>query len=138
MNPPVLTYPDFSKHFILHVDAPKDRLRCALWPAERVGYSSRTLAGSEKCYHSSKLEYLALKWVASDHFKTYLYHSKRCNVLTNDNSLLHAISTAKLNKIVNIRQMSYEITPSHIIKQGMQNKVADCLSRSPIEVKVET
>ena len=77
-NSLVLTYPDFSKDFILHVDASKDGLGCALYQQQHdqlrvIGYGSRTLVDEGKSYHSSRLEYLALKWAVHDHFKPYLY-----------------------------------------------------------------
>ena len=73
---PVLTYPDFGKDFILHVDASKYALGCSLYQQQQdqlgvVGYGSRTRVGVEKCNDSSKLEYPVLKWAACDHFKPY-------------------------------------------------------------------
>ena len=34
--------------------------------------ATHSLTPSEKNYHTSKLEYLALKWSVTDHFKEYL------------------------------------------------------------------
>ena len=66
LKPTALIYPDFSRDFILLVDTYKHGLGCALYEPQQdqlrvIGYGSRTLACTEKRYHSSKLEYLALK-----------------------------------------------------------------------------
>ena len=103
-KPPVLTYPDFSKDFTLHVDASKGGLGYALNQQKQdqlrvIGYGSRTLASTEKRYHLSKLEHLALKWVVCDHFKPYVYYAKDCDVSSDNNPLLYSVSAAKLNTI---------------------------------------
>ena len=72
-NPPLLAYPDFSKPFILHTDAPGRGLGCALYQYQNdefrvLGYGSRTLVGAESKYHSSKLEFLSHKWIICEHF----------------------------------------------------------------------
>jgi len=65
-SPPLLSYPDYDKPFLLHVDASGKGLECALYQQHEdglkvLGYGSRTLIGAETKYHSSKLEFLALK-----------------------------------------------------------------------------
>ena len=40
-----------------------------------VAFGSRTLTPSEQNYHSSKLEFLALKWSITEHFKEYLAYA---------------------------------------------------------------
>ena len=37
-----------------------------------ITYGSRALIPHEKNYHSTKLEFLVLKWVVTEHFKEYL------------------------------------------------------------------
>ena len=39
-----------------------------------VAYASRGLKRGESRYHSSKLEFLALKWAVTDQFKEYLQY----------------------------------------------------------------
>ena len=60
----MFAYPDFELPFILHKDASGAGLGCGLFQIHDgsirvIGYSSRTLTGSEEKYHSSKLEFLA-------------------------------------------------------------------------------
>ena len=66
-EPPILAYPDYSVPLILHTDASRAVLGCGLFQDQDgtlrvIGYGSRTLMGSEEKYHSSQIEFLALKW----------------------------------------------------------------------------
>ena len=72
-----MAFPDFNIPYILHVDASHKGLGCVLYQRQGdklrvIGYGSRTLVGAEKKYHSSKLEFLALKWAITQQFKPYL------------------------------------------------------------------
>ena len=40
-----------------------------------IAFGSRSLTPLEKNYHSSKLEFLALKWRVTEHFKEYLAYT---------------------------------------------------------------
>ena len=91
-EPPVLAYPEYNMPFILHTDASSAGLGCDLFQEQdgtiRVtGYGSRTLAGSEGKYHSSKLVFLALKWAICDHFRDYLFYFPEFHVYTDYNPL---------------------------------------------------
>ena len=65
---PVLVFPDFDKPFLLEMDASKEGLRVVLSQKQSdrryhpIAFGSHSLTPSEKNYHSSKLEFLALKW----------------------------------------------------------------------------
>ena len=65
---PVLVFPDFDKPFLLEMDASKEGLGAVLSQKQSDGqyhpitFGSHSLTPSEKNYHSSKLEFLALKW----------------------------------------------------------------------------
>ena len=91
-EPPILAYPDFDLPFILHTDASGAGLECGLNHIQDgsirvVRYGSRTLTGSEEKYHSSKLEFLVLKWTICDQFKDYLFYSPHFEVYTDFNPL---------------------------------------------------
>ena len=64
---PVLAFADLKKPFLLETDASKYGLGAILQQVQEdgryhlVAYTSRALRGSETNYHSSKLEFLALK-----------------------------------------------------------------------------
>ena len=75
---PILVFPDFDKPFLLKTDASKEGLGAVLSQKQGDGcyhpvtFGSRSLTPLEKNYHSSKLEFLALKWSITEHFKEYL------------------------------------------------------------------
>ena len=78
---PILVFPNFDKPFLLEMDASKEGLGMVLSQKQSdghyhpVAFESRSLTPSEKNYHSSKLEFLALKWSITEHFKEYLAYS---------------------------------------------------------------
>ena len=74
----VLVFADYTKPFLLETDASKDGLGVALSQKQAEGqyhaiaYGRRALTPHKKNYHSTKLEFLALKWEVTEHFKEYL------------------------------------------------------------------
>ena len=78
---PILVFPDFDKPFLLEIDASKEGLGVVLSQKQSdghyhpVAFRSHSLAPLEKNYHSSKVEFLALKWSVMEHFKEYLAYS---------------------------------------------------------------
>ena len=71
---PILGYPDFSKEFILEIDASFEGLGAVLSQERPTGnvviaYASRSLRPTEKNmnnYSSMKLEFLGLKWAITE------------------------------------------------------------------------
>ena len=78
---PVLVFPDFDKPFLLEMDASKEGLGVVLSQKQSDGryhpiaFGSHSLTSVEKNYHSSKLEFLTLKWSVTEHFKEYLAYA---------------------------------------------------------------
>ena len=78
MTAPILVFTDYTKPFLLETDASKDGLGAVLSQKQADGwyhtatYSSRALMPHQKNYHSTKFEFLAMKWVVKGHFKEYL------------------------------------------------------------------
>ena len=90
--------------------------------------------GSEEKYHSSKFEFLALKWAICDHFRDYLLYAPESHVYTDYNPLTYIETSSKvnatgqrwINELANFKFSIY-------YKPRLQNVVADVLSRFPIE-----
>ena len=61
-----------------------------------VAYGSWALTAHEKNYHSTKLEFLALKWAVMEHFKEYLLYQPFL-VKTDNNPLTYIITTPNLD-----------------------------------------
>ena len=73
MSAPVLAYPDPNKEYLLKMDASKLGLGAVLSQKQSdgryhpVAFRSRVLHGVEVNYHSTELEFLAMKW-SIEHF----------------------------------------------------------------------
>ena len=99
---PVLVFPDFDKPFLLETDASKEGLGAVLSQKQSDGryhpvtFGSRSLTPSEKNYHSSKLEFLALKWSITEHFKEYLAYSPFV-VQTDNNPFTYMLTMPNLD-----------------------------------------
>ena len=93
MQSPVLAFADYTKDFLLETDASREGLGAVLSQKQEVGqfhlvaYGSRVPTTHEKNYHSMKLEFLALKWAVTEHFKEYLLYQPF--LLRTDNNPLH-------------------------------------------------
>ena len=132
---PILAYADYSKCFKVYTDASEQGLGAVLYQDQDdsttrvIAYASRNLSKSEKRYHSSKLEFLALKWSVCERFHEYLYGGK-FQVYTDNNPLTYILTTAKLDAT---RQWwvaslaNYDFTIHY--RSGKQNTEADALSR---------
>ena len=99
---PVLVFPDFDKPFLLETDASKEGLEVVLSQKQSDGcyhpvtFGSHSLTPSEKNYHSSKLEFLMLKWSITEHFKEYLAYLPFM-VQTDNNPLTYVLMMPNLD-----------------------------------------
>ena len=102
MNSLVLAFTDYTKDFLLEIDASKEGLGAVLSQKQEdgwfhlVAYNSQALTMHEKNYHSTKLEFLALKWAVTEHFKEYLLYQPFL-VKTDNNPLTYIMSTPNLD-----------------------------------------
>ena len=78
MSVSILAFTDYTKEFLLETDASKEGLGAVLSQKQEDGqyhpvtYGSQALTVHEKNYNSTKLEFLALKWAITEHFKGVL------------------------------------------------------------------
>ena len=103
---PVLGYPDFSREFILEIDASLKGLGTVLSQQQKDGsihviaYASRSLCPSERSmcnYSSAKLELLALIWAVTEKFQDYLLGSWYQVYM--DNNLVAYVQESKLGAL---------------------------------------
>ena len=102
MNSPVLAFANYTKDFLLKTDTSKEGLGAVFFQKQvdgwfhLVAYGSQALAAHKKNYHSTKLEFLALKWAVMEHFKEYLFYQPFL-VKTDNNPLTYIMTTANLD-----------------------------------------
>ena len=102
INSPVLAFTDYMKDFPLKMDASKEGLGAVLSQKQAdgwfhlVAYGSQALTAHEKNNHSTKLEFLALKWAITEHFKEYLLY-QHFLVKTDNNPLTYIMTTPNLD-----------------------------------------
>ena len=102
MNSPVLAFAYYMNDFLLKTDASKEGLGAVLFQKQADGqfhpgaYGSQALAAHEKNYHSTKLEFLVLKWAVMEHFKEYLVYQSFL-VKTDNNPLTYIMTTPNLD-----------------------------------------
>ena len=102
MNNPVLAFSNYTNDFLLKTDASKGGFGAVLSQKQEdgwfhlVAYGSQALTVHEKNYHSTKLEFLALKWAITEHFKEYLLYQP-FSVKTDNNLLMSIITTPNLD-----------------------------------------
>ena len=127
-----------SKPFMLHKEASELGIGCALFQFQDekykvIGYRSCTLVGAGLKYHSSKLEFLALKWAVCEHFRDYLFYVSHFDVYTDCNPLMYIKSTCKVNAIGQwwINELADYIFLIHY-KPRVENAVPDTFNSLPI------
>ena len=104
MTAPVLAFADFEKEFQLETDVSSEGLGAVLSQKQKDGkwhpvtFGSRELKGGEAKYHSSKLEFLALKWAITEQFREYLQY-RPFTVLTDNNPLTYVLTMPNLDAL---------------------------------------
>ena len=135
---PLLVFPDFTKPFLLETDASKEGLGAISSQKQDdgrfhpVAFGSCSLTPTEKNYHSSKLEFLALKWGVMEHFGEYLAYALFM-VKTDNNLLTYVLTTPNLDATGHhwvgvLVSFDFELE----YQKGSENRAADALSCIPI------
>ena len=141
---PILVFPDFDKPFLLETDTSKEGLGAVLSQKQSdghyhpVAFGSRSLTPLEKNYHSSKLEFLMLKWSITEHCKEYLAYSPFV-VQTDNNPLTYVLMMPNLDAtghwwVSTLALFQFELE----YQKGADNGAADALSWVPISHSQET
>ena len=144
MTAPVLAFANFEKEFQLETDASSEGLGAVLSQKQPDGkwhpvtFRSRELKGGEAKYHSSKLEFLALKWAIMEQFREYLQYQP-FTMLMDNNPLTYILTTLNLDALGHrwvTTLASYNMTIRYL--KGSDNKVADALSWIETRLDLET
>ena len=141
---PILVFLDFDKPFLLEMNASKKGLGAVLSQKQSEGrhhpivFGSCTLTPLEKNYHSSKLEFLALKWSVTEHFKEYLVYVPFV-VRTDNNLLTYVLTAPNLDAtghqwVGALASFQFELE----YQKGTDNRAADALSWVPISHSQQT
>ena len=136
MSSPVLAFANYTKDFLLETDTSKEGLGAVLSQKQAdgcyhpVAYGSWALTANERNYHSTKLEFLALKWAVMEHFKEYLLYQPFL-VNTDNNPLMYIKTTTNLDATGNWLVGSLAGWFNFWLKyqKGQDNTVADKLSQ---------
>lgn len=133
---PLLSYPDFSKPFLLSCDASNYAISAILSQGEigkdkPIAYASRTLNKNECNYSTTEKELLAILFGCKT-FRPYLY-GRKFTIITDHRPLRwlfnHSDPSSKLQRWrLKLEEYEYEI----IYRKGKLNNAADALSRYPI------
>lgn len=141
----VLAHPDFSRPFILSVDASLDGLGAVLSQvpaggdkAHPIAFASKTLSKSQQRYPSYRLEFMALKWSITEKFGHWL-KGHDFTVWADNNPLTHILTKPKLDAYEQrwvAKLLSYTFDLKYI--PGPKNIVADALSRAPFTTSISS
>ena len=135
MTTPILAFANYTKPFLLETDMCEDGIGMVLSQKQMdrryhlVAFGSRALTPHEKNYHSTKLEFLALKWAVMEHFKEYLPY-QHFLVKTDNNPLTYIMMTPNLDAtghqwVGSLVKLNFQLE----YQKGHDNTVAYVLSQ---------
>lgn len=133
MSSDILTYPDFSKPFLITTDASNYAIGAvlsqgAIGSDKPIHFASRTLSRTEENYSATEKEMLAIYW-ALKIFRNYIYGQKFV-VVTDHQPITFSLSSKNTNaKLKRWKSYLEEHDYQIIYKPGKANVVADALSR---------
>ena len=92
----------------------------------------------KKKYHSSKLEFLAAKWVVCNHYRDYLYYVQHFKIYIDNNPVTYITNTGRLSAtgqrwVKDLAEFKFWIH----YNPGKQNVITDILSRPSANTNVE-
>ena len=142
MSSPILAFADYTDS-LLKTDASKEGLGAVLSQKQvdghyhPVAYGSWALTAHEKNYHSTKLEFLALKWAVMEHFKENLLYQPFL-VGTDNNPLTYIMTTPNLDTtghqwVGAVAKFNFQLE----YQKGWSNTVVNVLSQITTHLGLE-
>ena len=140
----VLAFADFNKLFLLETDASKQGLGAVILQKQMdgqyhlVAYVSQSLTVHVHNYHSTKQEFLALKWVIVDQCQEYMLW-KLFVVKTDKNLLTYIMTTPNLSGtwycwVESLAGVIFSIE----YQKGWESAAANALSQITLKMYTET
>lgn len=132
INPPILQYPDFTKEFIVTIDASKHGVGAVLSQDDLpISFASKSYNEAAQKKSTIEQELLAIHF-AVKHFKPYLYGT-HFQLQTDHKPLIYLFNlkdpSSKLTRL-RLELAEFNFTISHI--KGKENVIADAFSRLQI------
>ena len=133
LSPPILSFPQFDKTFILDTDASQEGVGAVLsheGQEQVVAYASRVLSKAERQYCATRWEMLAVVW-AIKNFRPYLWG--RRFVVRTDHSSLRWLQSFKdpEGQVARWLEILSEYNFTVLHQSGRKHSNADALSRMP-------
>ena len=133
-NMPVMAAPRFGEPFFLQTDASDAAVGCCLgqWDAEHrehpIAYASMKLSQSQQNWSVVEKEAFAVIW-ALNKYKSIIFGAE-VTVYVDHNPLVFLTETTpKTGKLCRWLLALQEFNVKFLYKKGVENRVADCLSR---------
>jgi hypothetical protein len=124
----VLAYPDFSKVFEIYTDASSKQLGAVITQDNRpIAFFSRKLSDAQHKYSVTKIELLAIIKTLKE-FKGMLW-GQNIKVFTDHANLMRDALGLTLDQVYRWRLLLEEYGPEIVYFKGIQNTVADAVSR---------
>jgi hypothetical protein len=124
----VLTYPDYSEKLEIYTDASNSQIGSVITQKNRpLAFFSRKLSDTQKQYNSTEKELLTIVETLKE-FKGMLW-GQSIVVYTDHKNLIYAAQQMSSDRVYRWRLLLEEYGPEIIYIKGIDNTVADAISR---------
>ncbi len=124
----VLAYPDYLKEFEIYTDASSKQLGAVITQGNRpIAFFSRKLTETQQRYSVTEIELLAIVETLKE-FKGMLWGQK-LKVFTDHKNLIQDALGLTSDRVYRWRLLLEEFGPEIVHIKGIQNTVADAISR---------
>lgn len=132
----MLTYPDFTKKFIIHTDASDFQLGAVISQEEKpIAFYSRKLSSSQRNYTTGEKEMLSIVETLKE-FRNILL-GRDIIIYTDHENLTRPSTQHQSKRLTRWRWLCEEFAPKMIHIKGLSNTAADAISRLPSSDKEE-